>query len=169
MIMLWCWLRGCWLIIMIMFCWWLWRWCWWYIYIYLLLVNSYILLAMTWWCKHVLKNVDVDYCDDLCEHMHCCCWVICSCIHYWWWQILYPLWRWLRCVCYIEGDDLVGDWYHMHVGVGLGALHHLTWVVIVYVFGDSCDWWWLHIWLILVIGELQACWICRWLRDDVHL
>jgi len=28
-------------------------------------------------------------------------------------DVLLPFW----------GDDLVGDWYDMHVGVGLGALH----------------------------------------------
>jgi len=35
-------------------------------------------------------------------------------------------------------DDLVGDWYQMHVGVGLGTLHDLTRVVIAYVLGDNC-------------------------------
>jgi len=63
MIMFWCWLWWCLLIIMMIlvddydddvdeiYI---------YIYIYMLLVNSYMLLAMTWWCKHVLKNVNVD-------------------------------------------------------------------------------------------------------------
>jgi len=46
--------------------------------------------------------------------------------------------RWLWYFCCIKGDNLVGDWYHMHVGVGLGALHDLTRVIIAYVLGDNC-------------------------------
>jgi len=27
--------------------------------------------------------------------------VICTCIHDWWWRIIYPYWRRLWCVCCI--------------------------------------------------------------------
>jgi len=79
---------------------------------WIMLLNSYMLLATTllvyacielcywiltcyWWR---LDGVNMYWkmlmliIDDLCEHMHCCL-VICSCIHDWWWRILYPYWR----------------------------------------------------------------------------
>jgi hypothetical protein len=43
------------------------------------LMIAYIYKYWWWWG---------DFC--LCEHMHCS-WVICSCIHDWWWRILYPI------------------------------------------------------------------------------
>jgi len=53
---------------------------------------SYMLLATFWWCKHVLKYVGVDFGVDC---------VICTCILEWCWQIIYPYWWQLWCVCCI--------------------------------------------------------------------
>ena len=107
------------------FCWWLW--------IIELCTNcmSYLLVLI-----HLVNLFDDNYFDNsnevrtvyaytcdvvnyLCEHMHCS-WVICSCIHDWWWRILYPKFKtgvksYIRCFCCIEGDDLEVIWYRMHL------------------------------------------------------
>jgi len=73
----------------------LWWCCWWlymYMSIYVAGEFSYMLLATIWWCKHVLKYVGVDFGVDC---------VICTRIHDWWWQSIYPYWRRLWCVCCI--------------------------------------------------------------------
>jgi len=105
--------------------------CWWRIitwHIWLLMVdvlNSYMLNVdvkcgdcMYIW-RRLLVTTNTLYSiigDDLCKYMRCC-WVIYLCIHNWWWWILYLKWRRLWCFCCIKGNDLVGDWYHMHLGV----------------------------------------------------
>jgi len=72
MIMFWRWLRWCLLIIMMMLVELLWWWCWWIIYMYMCIYVvgefSYMLLVMTWWCKHVLNYVGFDCwsCVNIC-------------------------------------------------------------------------------------------------------
>jgi len=105
------------------------RWCWmWWLHVYLETIigdDEYLYLIIG---------------DDLCEYMHCC-WLISSCIHDWWWWILYPKWRRLWYFCCIKGDDLVGDWYHMHVGV---MRRCIIWSCMS--FDYMCAWW--LVWLV---------------------
>jgi len=141
-----------------------------------------MLLVMIWWCKHVLKTVDVD-CWRLCEHMHCCCWVICSCIHDCWWQILYPCWWRIFCIqlfglkYYMQlaswGDDLGVDLVpHASRRVyNIACIYYLksrvineyvTWRIVL------CDIWWMlslcDIWWIVhlvIFGEYVKMCTCR--------
>jgi hypothetical protein len=58
----------------------------------------------------------------------------------------------------------------------LGALHNLSWVIIVYVFGGCCEWWimwfsWICAWMFMCIGELGdfQWWCLFWWNDEVWI
>ena len=100
---------------------------------------SYMLLATIWWCKHVLKYVGVEFGVDC---------VICTCIYYWWWRIIYPYWRQLWCVCCIMRWRPQRWFGTTCIWVScLGALHKV----------DMCHKC-LSTWWMFVIGESFTCW-----------
>jgi len=83
---------------------------------------SYMLLLLSYWCKHVMNNVGVDCwsCVNLCIVVD---WVICSCIITCCWRILciqlFGLIFRLFMMCLLHHGATTSEliWYHMHIGV----------------------------------------------------
>jgi len=185
--------------IMMMFCWWCW-WniyenicCWWILACYWRRLNG---VSMYW--KTLMLYV-MNACIEL------CCWIL-TC--YWRWRILciQSLVMIFVKICIVvesyvhaymtDGDGFyihigdsydvfvasgwrpVRDWYHMHIGVSLSALHLLTWDIIVYVLGDTCGYWWLHNWwmylvnckLVELVDDFVMAWIynCWWILSLIN-
>lgn len=57
----------------------------------MLLVIVYMLkLVVNCWWLHIYINIGDGEVIIVCVDICICSWVICSCIHDWWWWILYP-------------------------------------------------------------------------------
>jgi len=119
-------------------------------------LNSYM-LDVEVECSDCMYNIGELLTTICCEHMHCC-WVICSCIHDWWWRIYIHIGDDYVVFVASWGDDLGNDWYHMHIEVVSRRIAYFD-------MGPNCLCVWWSMWLInciLVIMWLYMCWWMIW-------
>ena len=79
-------------------CWFMWRWLMMYICENYMLIELWMLLVIVymlnwWWIVDdcIYTSIGDGEVIIVCVNICICSWVICSCIHDWWWWIIYPM------------------------------------------------------------------------------